>query len=48
MTELPPLSARLSCPQGINVNCGLLLLSTLSVALPSLLSETQTQVSGLG
>jgi hypothetical protein len=30
--------------QGINVNCGLLLLATVAVMLPSLLSETKTQV----
>ncbi len=38
-----------ACPtaaglQGINVNCSLLLLATLAVMLPSLLSETQTAV----
>jgi Ca2+/H+ antiporter len=31
-------------PQGINVNCGLLVLSTVAVLLPSLLSETHTEV----
>ena len=41
----PRARAPLACPQGVTVNCGLLTLATITVVLPSLLSETKTEVA---
>lgn len=35
-----------ACVQGVNINCGLLMLAVITILMPSLLSETHTEAKG--